>query len=350
MTGPHGGGNEPPYQQPQFPPQQGYPPPPQPAPWGEPQPQPAPWGQPPPTAWDGQSPPQAPPPWPGGGPPEPPAKRGLAGKLWPKIAGGLGVLLVVCAVGAVRAVMNSDDDGGKAYPTSSPPSGVGATSTATAKAGGPFAGTPAEKYPEGAAGITLPKAAAAGPFTAKQVGDALAAVKKALVAGRLDKRMLVDRKPDAFLKLLAPDAKTLLRKDFSSDKFSVYATQFAPGVKPASQQPRVKGRVTYKAAKTEGIRAIQVTTNFVWVYPFKDDVVVVHDELVWMVLHPSDVETSSRGLWFDHGQFYASNMDCDEFDKGLIAPGKPEIGVGTDNQDPNSMFDPNRTLDVGNSC
>lgn len=297
----------------------------------------APWGQP------GQPAP--------GFPPEPPPKRGLGAKLWPKIAGGLGVLLVVCAIGAVRAVMDSDDNDGKAYPTQSPPSGVGATSTATAEAGGPFAGTPAEKYPEGTAGITLPKAAAAGAFSAKQVGDALAAVKKALVAGRLDKRMLVDRKPDAFLKLLAPDAKANLTKDFSSEKFSVYATQFAPGVKRASEQPRVKGRVSYKATKTEGIRAIEVTTNFVWVYPFQgDDVVVVHDELVWMVLHPSDVQASSRGLWLDHGQSYASNMDCDQFEKGLIAPGKPEVGVGTGNEDPDSMFDPNRSLDVGTNC
>jgi hypothetical protein len=93
------------------------------------------------------------------------------------------------------------------------------------------------------------------------------------------------------------------------------------------------------------------------VYPFQasggdatDNLVVVHDELVWQVLQPSKVEQSSRGLWLDHGQSYASNMDCDQFAKGLIAPGKREVGLGTDKENPDSMFDPERTLDVGTNC
>jgi hypothetical protein len=249
------------------------------------------------------------------------------------------------------------DSDGKAYPTASHPSGISATSTATAAAGGPFAGTPAADYPEGAAGITLPKATASGVFTAKQVADALNSVKKALIAGRLDSRMLVDRNPDAFLKLLAPDAKASLRKDFASDDFSVYATQFAPGAQPAKETPRVKGRVTYRVTRSDGIPALEVTTNFVWVYPFQvpgadpgDNLVVVHDELVWHVLQPSKVQKSSRGLWLNSGESYASNIDCDQFNKGLIAPGKQEIGIGGDTEDPDSMFDPDRALDITSNC
>src|SRR4051812_49914951 len=43
-----------------------------------------------------------------------------------------------------------------AYPTQSHPAGVSATSSAAAKSGSAFAGTPAEKFPPGEAGIVLP--------------------------------------------------------------------------------------------------------------------------------------------------------------------------------------------------
>jgi hypothetical protein len=317
---------------------------------------------PPPPGDYGAAPGQVPPAWGGQAPewaaPGPQPKRSLGAKLWPRIAGGLGVVVAVCVFGLVKAgiggFLDASDD--KTYPTASPPSGVGATSTATAAAGGAFAGTPAAKYPEGAAGITLPKTAASGVFTAKQVGDALTSVKKALVAGRLDSQMLVNRDPNTFLKLLAPAAKDDMRKDFSTEDFSVYATQFAPGVKRATEAPRVKGRISYRVTKVEGIPALEMTTNFVWVYPFKvsgaagDGLVVVHDELVWQVLQPSKVQAPVRGLWLDHGQSYASNIDCDQYDKGLIAPGKPEVGVGPDTDNPDSMFDPNRTLDIQTNC
>ncbi len=289
-------------------------------------------------------------------------QSGRAGKIWTKIASGLGVLLLLCALGAVRAGFGGwfdGDDDKKAYPKASHPSGIAATSTAKAQVGGTFAGTPAADYPEGAAGITLPAAAASGVFTAKQVSDALTSVKKALIAGRLDNAMLVNRNPTPFLNLLAPDAKPGMRKDFSSADFSVYATQFSPLAKPAKIAPRVKGRISYQVTTDEdGFPVIEINTNFVWVYAFDrpasspgDNLVVVHDELVWQVPQASKVAKSSRGLWLSDGQSYASNMDCSQFDKGLIAPGVQKLVTGKgDDEDPDSMFDPDRALDVGNNC
>lgn len=380
---PYGGGNQPPYPpQAPPPPYQGQPPyqgPPQQPQWGQAPQQP--WEQNPPTApfpppppgQYGAAPAQSPPPW-GGQPPEwgaqppewataqaPKPARSMAAKVWPKVAGSLGVIVAVCVLGLFKAgvggFLDASDEKDKAYPTASHPSGIAATSTATAAAGGPFAGTPAAKYPEGAAGITLPKAAAAGGFSAKQVSAALTSVKKVMVAGRLDTPMLVNRNPGPFLKLLAPAARTDMRKDFSSDDFSVYATQFAPGVKRAKEAPRVKGRISYRATKVEGIPVLEVTTNFVWVYPFQvsgsragDGLVIVHDELVWQILQPSKVKTDYRGVWLDHGEFYASNIDCDQLEKGLIAPGKLEVGLDPGKDDPDSLFDPDRTLNIDTSC
>ena len=82
-----------------------------------------------------------------------------------------------------------------------------------------------------------------------------------------------------------------------------------------------------------------------------DRLVVVHDELVWQVPQASKVAKSSRGLWLSDGKSYASNIDCSQFDKGLIAPGLPALTTGKDdNEDPDSMFDPDRALEVGNNC
>lgn len=309
-----------------------------------------------PPLWGGQ--PQVP----GWGATPPPVAehgRGIAGKIWPKVATGLAVLLIVCAAGVVKAAANGWlDSDNTAYPKSSHPSGVSATSAGEATAAGSFAGTPAAAYPQGEAGITLPEAAASGVFTAKQVGNALTSVKKALIAGRLDSQMLVSRDPDAFLKLFSPAAEKDLRDDFASQEFSVYATQFAPGVEAADEAPRVKGRVTYTVTTSDGVPVIEVTTNFVWVYAFQvsgteagDNLVIVHDELVWQVPQASKVTESSRGLWLHTGQVYASNMDCDQFDKGLIAPGGQGVQAapgGGENED--SMFDPERALDAGSTC
>jgi hypothetical protein len=387
MTGPyppHDGGDhpaQPPRGQPPYaaypppppnyrPPAPGYPSPvygpPTPGYWAPPpgyEPPPA-YGTPPP----GYGPPPAygtpppgygpPPPWAAplpGGTAAPGRQRGLAGKIWPKLAAGLGVLVAVCTFALVRAGLNgwlgAADERGQANPTASQSGGVSATSTAT----GPFAGTPAADYAEGVAGITLPKAAATGLFTAKQVGDALAGVKKVLIAGRLDSQMLVNRNPEPFLKLVAPDDRTLLRKDFASHDSSVFVTQFAPGTKPAREAPRVKGRITYRATTTDGYQALEITTNFVWVYPFQvsgggpgDNLVVVHDELVWHFLRPAEVAKSSRGLWLDRGESYASNVDCDQYRKGFIAPGKPKAGPGT--EDPDVIFDPEGSLDLPTTC
>jgi hypothetical protein len=284
-----------------------------------------------------------------------------------KVAIGVGVLTIMaclCGIGAVFLVpslrSNNASSNPSAFPTASHPSGISATSTAGASgSGGPFAGTPAAAYPAGVAGITLPKAVKTGVFSAADVSKALTSVQKALIAARLDKQMVVNRNIDPFLKLMAPDARADLRKDFSSETFATYATQIATGSKLAPQTPRVKGRITYRATKaSDGIRVIEVITNFVWIYPFVapsqapgDDIVVMHDEVTWQVPDVNDVASTGRGLWIDHAQSYGSNIDCTQINKGYLAPGTTQTGSGPGpTEDPNTMYDPEHTIDIKNSC
>jgi hypothetical protein len=287
-------------------------------------------------------------------------RRGLAGKVWPRIAAVLGVLVAIATFALVRAGLDGWLDSGevrhRANPAASRP---GPASPTGPPPGDAFAGTPAAKYPQGAAGITLPTAATTGVFTATQVAGALAGVKKAMIASRLDNQMLVRHNPEPFLNLVAPDDKTVLRKDFTTNNFKVFATQLAPGAKPAKEAPRVTGKITYRSITTgQGLRALEITTKFVWVYPFQvstsrpgDDLVVVRDELVWHLLEPTKVTKSSRGLWLFNGQSYASNIDCAQYEnKGFLAPGKRGLQNGLRSEDEDTVFDPDGSLDLKTTC
>ncbi|MFI7221472.1 hypothetical protein [Micromonospora maritima] len=274
------------------------------------------------------------------------------------LLGGTLVLVLLVCFGAAGLLSYEGSQRPAAHPTISPPSGEQAVSSASPPpAAGPFDGTPAAGFAEGAAGIALPRAKRTGAFTEKQVADALAKVRKALVTGRLDRAFFTAKDPERLVRQFAPDARAGLRDDFSTGAAVSYATQLAPGSRLTADQPRVRGRVSYRATKDAGgIRVLEVTTNFVWAYPFLtasvapgDGVVVVHDTVVWSVAHPDDVKRSSAGLWIDKADSYGSNIDCAAFDKGLLRLGTPSLG-GPADPDPDAVFDPDKTLDLPETC
>ncbi|GAB3956027.1 hypothetical protein GCM10027614_66980 [Micromonospora vulcania] len=196
---------------------------------------------------------------------------------------------------------------------------------------GPFVGTPAEKFAVGEAAITLPAARAAAPFTAKQVADALAKVKQALVQSRLDSSMLLGD-PEKFLALLAPDTRTETRKDFATGDSLTYATQILRDSNPRfefSDGIRGSGTVEYRSTTDDnGIRVLAITTRFLWVYSFDlprpqtyppgAELVTLRDEVIWHVPHPDDVEATSVGLWLDSGDVTVLNATCTAIRKGKI--------------------------------
>ncbi|RZU74047.1 hypothetical protein EV384_2487 [Micromonospora kangleipakensis] len=280
-----------------------------------------------------------------------------------KLLAGVAALLVLGLFAVVGTVgyrfFEKVGDGPAAYPTITQPAGVQATSAASAPAAaGPFAGTPAEAFPDGAAGITLPPAKRTGNFTAKQASAGLRKVRAALVTARLDRAFMTSEDPEPLIRQFAPDARAGMREDFDSAVFASYATRLAPGARLTKHQPRVKGTVTYRATRdSDGIRVLEVTTNFAWAYAFQstgaapgDGVVVVHDTLLWHVPHPDDVESASVGLWLQDSDSYASNIDCAAFDKGLLDVGAPTYGGPVATEDPDAMFDPNRSLDIPDTC
>ncbi|MBM2614276.1 hypothetical protein JIG36_01740 [Actinoplanes sp. LDG1-06] len=263
----------------------------------------------------------------------------------------LRTLALVCAL----AVTGCGGPGTTAYPTQAVPSGVTVTTSEDASAAaGPFEGTAAEKYPQGAAGITLPAAKAVKGFTAKEVTAALKKVRAAMIAARLEKAMLVEHRSATLLDLLAPTNRRDVATWFSDDGLMNIATWISPKAQlDPAHPPRVSGRITYASRMVDGFQTLQVTTNFIWVYAFvrpDKPIAAVHDEIVWEFTDPADVQPADRGMWIAEADSYSSMMDCAESDKGLLAPGVPELVEPTSSTNIEDTLKADHSLDIGNDC
>jgi hypothetical protein len=254
-----------------------------------------------------------------------------------KLLGGFAALLVVGLLGFLgtagyRYVDTVHRDGFRlpvrAGASTPPPRPVDAGGNTL----GVFVGTPAEHFPVGAAGITLPAARATGPFTAQQVAQGLAKVRAALVASRLDPEMLAGR-PGRFLGLLAPDDRPTVTDDLARGASLGYATRIARDADPRwvpEDGIRVQGTVEYAATRdADGIRVLAVTTRFIWVYSFDlfqaqtyppgAELVTFRDQVVWHLPHPDDVRTGSRGLWVADADVTILNATCASMEQGVVA-------------------------------
>jgi hypothetical protein len=218
----------------------------------------------------------------------------------------------------------------------------------------PFAGTPAEAFAEGEAGIVLPEAEPVGDFSADDVEAALEQVRDALVAARLDRSMLVNHDPEAFLSLLAPDHRIGRETEFESDEFAAYATQVAEGAMLAPVPPRVQGEISYDVATVELDQSlIEVVTRFTWAYAFETvdgspgQIVVVRDELRWQMRDDQWLE-SSQGLWLFEGASRSWGTDCDAYEDGLVRPDDQQVETLRDQAE--AIFDPSEPLDSVEGC
>lgn len=261
------------------------------------------------------------------------------------------VALVVAAVLHRRGIDESTD--ASANPVQSSYSGLPQrtpTSSARAEAAGPFQGTPAQNYAKGEAGIVLPAVKAVPGAEEAMVKNSLDSVRRALIAGRLDNRMLVGHDPSEFLTTLDPGSRAEIADYFKDDSFSTVATWIDPAVKlDSAEPPRVNGTITYTSVPdNEGEPELQVTTNFMWVYAFQGGyprIAAVHDEIVWTFpqrgLGPSPHKSTSYMAW----------MDCAAARKGLLRPGvSTDVNETGSTEDPDAMLDSGHGLDIKDSC
>jgi hypothetical protein len=140
----------------------------------------------------------------------------------------------------------------------------------------PFAGTPAEYWADGAAGIVLPAARPIGSFSAAQVKFAYEWTRKLLIAANLDKQTLDGGAPTAFANLLdTSDRKWFLHglnlkgldKEGRDLSTRAYVVSFAPGsVQMITSVIKVHGTMSAVAGTYQGERVLKIHVEYLFAY------------------------------------------------------------------------------------
>jgi hypothetical protein len=143
----------------------------------------------------------------------------------------------------------------------------------------PFAGSPAEDFSDGSAGIVIPAAHAVGGYSAGQVRAAYATVRRLLIAGYLNRMVLAGRSPAAFARLLTPaqrswfdrrlDRQGLTKRGYARST-RTWLTAFAPrSTDLVGTVIKVHGRMTAAARGSGNNRVLSIHANYLFVYPIQ---------------------------------------------------------------------------------
>ncbi|ONI85671.1 hypothetical protein ALI22I_28300 [Saccharothrix sp. ALI-22-I] len=204
----------------------------------------------------------------------------------------------------------------------------------------PFAGTTAAPWADGAAGVVVPEARQVGTFPADQVEAAYQRVREAVVAARLDRRVVQEHDLEPFFGLFAPDLRDSLRVLFdgrNDGEAALVVTRVAEGSRLAEVEPKVRGEM---AAEAGPGGELVVRTDYTFAYAFTPD----RPEAV---RGPMDVVALSRfqvryairtgdpgvtGLWADASAGSLHSIACSAAKRGYLAPAftEPSLPPGLD--------------------
>jgi len=182
---------------------------------------------------------------------------------------------------------------GEKTPPIAPPSGPPAD---------PFAGTPAENWADGATGIVVPAAKAAGPFSASEVAEAYETTRKLLIAQDLDHTTLLGGAPTAFANLLVPSQRSQFvagldkigLKSGQEQSTRAWLASFAPGTTAfIGSVIKVHGDMTARATTYQGNPVLDIDVNYRVVYPVEPP----HAPQDWMRVIGQDTGTIEFGTW-----------------------------------------------------
>lgn len=209
----------------------------------------------------------------------------------------------------------------------------------------PYKGTPAADYPVGPAGLTMPPAGALGSWSAKDVTAVVTKTRDALVAARLDRRVLERREVTGYVKLLAPKTRGTVEKQIRGGEPALgYVTRLAPGYTLLTPEIRTKGALVASLGRAG---QLVVTATVVWVYPLNGpkaeslkgagaNLVVMRTTESYEWYKPDNLSKDDLGLRPGAGSISYVNMDCGQIKRGVIAlPQTDQGGLPSD-----KAFDP----------
>lgn len=219
-------------------------------------------------------------------------------------------------------------------PAAQEASGVQTAAPVEEAAADPFAGSPAEKYADGAAGFVMPKAKAIGVVSKKDIAKALNRTRKLMAAAYLDHKTLMGGKPTAFIKLLDREQRVWFRKNLDPRKKDKndsdsrgWVISFAPKTAQLSTDViKVNGRTTLTKGRKYGRSGVMVKLNYIITY-------AVHRPgapatTIRLVAHPTGSvfvfrEAGELVLWLANWGYSSTPARCD-VDDAFIHPSYPD--------------------------
>ncbi|MET8075037.1 hypothetical protein [Streptomyces sp. NPDC005303] len=204
------------------------------------------------------------------------SRRGLWGVL------GVAVAVVVAVVAVKPSLVPGDPFGGGTsseaassplpQETAAPTVAPSAEPSQVPTLDDPFAGSPAKRWADGAAGIAVPKAKAVGGRSEATVEQALKLTRKLLVESNLDPATLRGARPEAALDVLDPlqkDVRGLLeaglrKPDDKHDPLWMFSRFDPKEVRPVGDVVKTRGRMTFKAGEHS---SVAVHADYTFVYP-----------------------------------------------------------------------------------
>ncbi|WP_427166311.1 hypothetical protein ACQF4J_19530 [Streptomyces sp. C1-1] len=247
-----------------------------------------------------------------------------------------------------------------AAPTAAPSSADPETPTLAR----PFAGSPAERWADGEAGIVLPKATALGSVSKDRVELALRQTRKLLVDANLNPKVLSGARPEAALSVLDPkqpgvvdDLETALRAPSEkNDPLSLFSRFDPKEVKPAGEVVKVRGRITFGKGDFAGVA---VHADYTFVYPVvrADGSTEVTRTIVRRVIDaelpdPTHYRTTPGRLNLVRYDEDAGNSACDVHD-GYLHPRFPSqapTGGATSTGPSVDPYDRSRVIGQDDAC
>ncbi|MFB8266734.1 hypothetical protein ACFC96_08990 [Streptomyces sp. NPDC055955] len=234
----------------------------------------------------------------------------------------------------------------------------------------PFKGSPAARWGDGTAGITVPEARATGWMSKAQVSQALDRSRDFLAASSLDSGVLLGQTPEKAIALINPkqkDVQDYLATAFrapskDADPLLLFSRFAKEKVRLVGDVVKTRGRITFREGKRG---AVEVTTDVTYVYPVahaaegRDEVArtIVRREVVMSWDDPAKVITEPGTFSLVSYKSDTTNGGCDnhtgfyvpEFRSARTGTG-PEAGREVDPYDRSTSMDARMQGADGTKC
>ncbi|MFE5819745.1 hypothetical protein ACFQ6S_40835 [Streptomyces sp. NPDC056479] len=249
--------------------------------------------------------------------------------------------------------------------TTAPTAAPGAADPAIPTRARPFAGSPAERWAEGEAGIALPKATQVGSLSKGQVEQALQQTRKLLVDANLDPATLRGERPETALGVIEPRQTELLdllttalrKPDKDHDPLWMFSRFDPAEVRLAGDAVKTRGRMTFKAGEHA---SVVVHADYTFVYPLaREGSTEVARTIIRRVLDvelsdPAKYQVTPGKITVQRYDQEIGNSACSVYD-GYLHPefdssmptGAPATGPTTDPYDRSKDIDADRVEGCG---